>query len=94
MSVTTQLGIFTSITQNFRHPLHKQQKMHKNINYAWTPDPCPGQGSGANCVTDVKCKNYFNLTITEGVCVKIEGVSIICVIDIKCVICVIIPLFA
>ena len=41
------------------------------------PDPCPGQGSGANCVIDKICIIYIIIHITQGVCVIIQGVSII-----------------
>ena len=60
----------------------------------WAPDPCPGQGSGANCVIYKIRVIYIIIHIMRGVCVIIQGViiqgvSIICinnVIDVNCVI--------
>ena len=57
------------------------------------PDPCPGQGSGqgsgANCVIYKIRIIYIIIHITQGVCVIIQGVSIICinnVFDVNCII--------
>ena len=55
----------------------------------WAPDPCPGQGSGANCVIYKIRVIYIIIHITQGVCVIIQGVSKNCinnVIDVNCVI--------
>ena len=57
----------------------------------WAPDPCPGQGSGANCVIYKIRVIYIQVIIhiMQGVCVIIQGVSNICinnVIDVNCVI--------
>lgn len=38
---------FTWITLKFRHPLKKQQNMHKNANYARAPGLVPGTNPGA-----------------------------------------------
>ena len=78
---------------NFRHPLYywRKQKIMPITQLAPDPcpDPCQGQGSGANCVIDKFWIIYIIIHITQGVCVIIQGVSIICinnVIDVNCVI--------
>ena len=46
------------------------------------PDPCPGQGSGANCVIYKNRIIYIIIHITQGVCVIIQGVSIMHIMQI------------